>query len=254
MNLQFIGTASALSEPERFHSSFLLNDNENIALFDCGEGTSAALVKMKVSVRKINTIIISHFHPDHIAGLPLLITQMKIFGREEKLTIFVHNSLVETLITMLRIFYHFPDKLKFELEIISYNFNEAFSLSGNINILPRRNNHLRRKYPEEKSENISFVSSGFLIYDKRKSIYYTADISTYEELNLFEDKSPNILITEAAHISIDDIIRNYHFAKYEQVFVTHYSYDLKETIADEIKNARLEDNIVLAVEGMEITF
>jgi ribonuclease BN (tRNA processing enzyme) len=252
MNLQFVGTASAIAEPERVHSSFLIKEKENIALFDCGEGVSAALAKLEIPVRKINSIIISHFHADHIAGLPLLITQMKIYRREEKLTLFVHHSLVETLKTLLRLFYHFPDKMNFELEIIPFDFDEEFNLFGNIKVLARQNKHLFDKYGDEESGKVSFVSSGFLICNQINSIYFTSDISSPDELNLFKDKSPNFLITEAAHISIDDIIENYQLSKYTRVFLTHYPSDLKERFFEKIESAKLAETILLSEDGMEI--
>ncbi len=253
MNLQFIGTASAIAESGRFHSSFILNENGKIALFDCGDGISSALAKFKVSALNINSIIISHFHADHIAGLPLLITQMKILERKDKLKIFVHSSQVETLKVMLEIFYHFTDKLKFQLNIIPYYFDEEFSPFGEIKILPRQNKHVSGKYAHGNNGIISFVSASFLISDKRTSIYFTADISEPDELNIFEDKAPSILITEASHISIEQICRDNYYEMYNQVFITHYSSGLKEAIINKIKKAQVGNKIILAVDGMEVT-
>ena len=73
MKLTFLGTSSMIPTKDRNPSSILLTDkNENI-LIDCGEGTQRQLRKIGVSPTKITKILITHWHGDHILGLPGLI-------------------------------------------------------------------------------------------------------------------------------------------------------------------------------------
>lgn len=57
-------------------------------LFDCGEGTQRQLIYARVSPMKISKIFLTHYHGDHILGLPGLLQSMNFRGRDTKLTIY----------------------------------------------------------------------------------------------------------------------------------------------------------------------
>lgn len=73
ISLTFLGTTSMTPTPKRNAVSMLLQlDGKNI-LIDCGEGTQRQLMIAGVSPQKIDKIFISHWHGDHILGLPGLL-------------------------------------------------------------------------------------------------------------------------------------------------------------------------------------
>jgi len=57
-------------------------------MIDCGEGTQIQLSKYGIQRNKIKAIFLSHFHGDHLYGLPGVITSYMHFGRKEPLHIF----------------------------------------------------------------------------------------------------------------------------------------------------------------------
>ena len=61
---------------DRNHSSMLLKYRDENILIDCGEGTQRQLRKAKISAAKLTRILISHWHGDHILGLPGLVQTM----------------------------------------------------------------------------------------------------------------------------------------------------------------------------------
>ncbi len=70
MKVVFLGTSSMLPTKERGHSTaFVSFKNENI-LVDCGENTQRQLRIAKISPPKITRIFLTHWHGDHIFGLP----------------------------------------------------------------------------------------------------------------------------------------------------------------------------------------
>ncbi|SHH63224.1 ribonuclease Z [Clostridium grantii] len=73
--------------PERFLSSAIISCNGSNLLIDCGEGTQIQLKKLKWGLKKIDAILITHFHADHVAGLPGLLSTIANSGREEPITI-----------------------------------------------------------------------------------------------------------------------------------------------------------------------
>jgi ribonuclease Z len=73
MKITFLGTSSMVPTKERNHNALLINyENENI-LVDCGEGTQRQLRIAKISPTKITKILLTHWHGDHVFGLPGLL-------------------------------------------------------------------------------------------------------------------------------------------------------------------------------------
>ena len=88
MEIIFLGTSSAVYSYNRNHPAIILKAFGETMLFDCGEGTQRQLIFAKVSPMKISKIFLSHYHGDHILGLPGLLQSMNFRGRETKLTIY----------------------------------------------------------------------------------------------------------------------------------------------------------------------
>lgn len=88
MEITFLGTSSAVHSYTRSHPSIALKSFGEIMLFDCGEGTQRQLIYAKISPMKISKIFITHYHGDHILGIPGLLQSMNFRGRESKLTIY----------------------------------------------------------------------------------------------------------------------------------------------------------------------
>ncbi|MBR0271040.1 MAG: ribonuclease Z [Methanobrevibacter sp.] len=88
MEITFLGTSSAVHSYSRSHPSIALKAFGETILFDCGEGTQRQLIYAKISPMKISKIFITHYHGDHILGIPGLLQSMNFRGRESKLTIY----------------------------------------------------------------------------------------------------------------------------------------------------------------------
>ena len=88
MEVTFLGTSSAVHSKERNHPAIAVKAFGDVFLFDCGEGTQKQILFTNVSPMKISKIFITHFHGDHILGLPGLLQSMSLNGRDSKLTIY----------------------------------------------------------------------------------------------------------------------------------------------------------------------
>ena len=88
MEIIFLGTSSAVHSKDRNHPSIALKAFGDVMLFDCGEGTQRQILSTKVSPMKISKIFITHYHGDHILGLPGLLQSMSLHGRETPLTVY----------------------------------------------------------------------------------------------------------------------------------------------------------------------
>ena len=73
MELIFLGTSSMVPTKERSHSAVFITCRNQGILMDCGEGTQRQMKTAGIKLVKINKILISHWHGDHMLGLPGLL-------------------------------------------------------------------------------------------------------------------------------------------------------------------------------------
>jgi ribonuclease Z len=73
MEIVFLGTSSMVPTADRNHPAILLNYKAEHILVDCGEGTQRQFRKAKISPAKITKLLITHWHGDHVLGIPGLL-------------------------------------------------------------------------------------------------------------------------------------------------------------------------------------
>lgn len=88
INLTFLGTGSAVPTVRRNHPSILLQYKAENILVDCGEGTQRQFRKAKLNPCKITKILISHWHGDHVFGLPGILNTLRLNGCNRSLEIY----------------------------------------------------------------------------------------------------------------------------------------------------------------------
>ncbi len=115
VEIVFLGTSSAVHSYTRNHPSIVLKAFGETMLFDCGEGTQRQLIFAKVSPMKISKIFLSHYHGDHILGLPGLLQSMNFRGRDKKLTIYGPKGLDKLESAIFSLGY---SKIEFPIEFI----------------------------------------------------------------------------------------------------------------------------------------
>lgn len=86
--MTIIGSGSALPMHGRHPSAQVIRYDDLCCLIDCGEGTQERLKDAGIRLFRINLILISHLHGDHVFGLPGLLSSFTHLKRTEKLTIY----------------------------------------------------------------------------------------------------------------------------------------------------------------------
>jgi ribonuclease BN (tRNA processing enzyme) len=88
MDLQFVGCGDAFGSGGRFNTCFHLVGTDINALIDCGATSLVAMNKLAINRNDIDDIFITHFHADHIGGLPFFILESNfVLKRQRALTI-----------------------------------------------------------------------------------------------------------------------------------------------------------------------
>lgn len=97
LDIALLGTGGTMPMKTRWLTSCLIRHEGQSVLIDCGEGTQIALKCAGRSVQKLDLLCITHYHADHISGLPGLLLSMGLEGRTEPLTICGPQGLQRTV-------------------------------------------------------------------------------------------------------------------------------------------------------------
>ena len=123
--------------PRRWLTALMTRYKGSSLLIDCGEGTQVAIKEKGWSFKPIDVICFTHFHGDHISGLPGLLLTMGNAERTEPLTLIGPKGL-ERVVNALRVI---APELPFELKFIEISGPEQVLEINGYRITAFRVNH-----------------------------------------------------------------------------------------------------------------
>jgi ribonuclease Z len=86
-DLVFLGTSASVPSPERNQPALLIAAAGGRMLVDCGEGTQRQLLKSGAGFRRLDRLLLTHGHLDHILGVPGLLSTLGLQDRQAPLTV-----------------------------------------------------------------------------------------------------------------------------------------------------------------------
>ena len=127
LDVCLLGPGGMMPLPYRWLTALMIRFNGSQLLIDCGEGTQIAMKEKGWSFKPIDVICFTHYHGDHISGLPGLLLTMGNADRTEPLTLIGPKGL-ERVVNSLRVI---APELPFELKFIEITEPEqSFELNG----------------------------------------------------------------------------------------------------------------------------
>jgi ribonuclease Z len=126
VTLTFLGTGSAIPTKRRSHPAMLLQYRDENILVDCGEGTQRQMRIAGLNPCKITKILISHWHVDHVIGLPGLLQTLMMNNYNRPLQIYGPKGTQKMMDIYLSLFVSKTNQLKIQInEIDSEKFFES---------------------------------------------------------------------------------------------------------------------------------
>ncbi|MBN2829186.1 MAG: ribonuclease Z [Candidatus Cloacimonetes bacterium] len=235
MQVKILGSGTGLPVLGKGQAAILAEIYGRNFLFDCGEGTTYKLLHLGCEADFLDFVVISHMHPDHSSGLPMLIQMLYLQKRRKTLKIYLPER-VDEFRRMLHNFYIFEDKLGFTLELIS--IEEVTVDFPGIRIFP--NSHLEgysRIIKENGFKNM-MKSFSFVIEDGTSKVVYTSDIPDLKHLCNYVNNA-DVFIVDAIHLPVEEL--KCALSK------SHKRIILNHGLSDEIKEY-LENNKISGVE------
>ncbi|MFB6246423.1 MAG: ribonuclease Z [Candidatus Pacearchaeota archaeon] len=124
IKVHFLGTADSVPSESRNHPAFLLSYGGENVLVDCGEGTQRQFRKAKLNPCKVNRILITHWHADHVLGLPGFLQTLSMSGYSQELVIYGPEGSKKKFDHLMRLF-GFPNEISVKYEEVSGKFFET---------------------------------------------------------------------------------------------------------------------------------
>lgn len=125
LNVVFAGTAASAPTAHRGVAALVVRRGGDTLLFDCGEGTQRQLLR-SIGLADLREVFITHFHADHVLGIPGMLKTFALRGRELPLTIYGPPGLGGLMRDLERIY----NRLTYELNVVELEPGEPVRFDG----------------------------------------------------------------------------------------------------------------------------
>jgi ribonuclease Z len=126
LDIVFLGTAGSMPTAQRAPAALLVRRGGDKLLFDCAEGTQRQLLRSSVGLLELEEVFVTHFHADHVLGLPGMFKTFALRGRELPLHVYGPRGLVDLLGSLKRV----VGKLTYELELVEVEPGDVLERDG----------------------------------------------------------------------------------------------------------------------------
>ena len=252
-----LGTGGMMPLPQRALTSLMMRYNGSSILIDCGEGTQVAVKRCGWSFKTIDVICFTHFHADHISGLPGLLLTLGNAERTEPL-LMIGPKKLEKVVNSLRVI---APELPFPIVFHELQEAEETITFRDLTIHAFRVNHnvtcygytieLQRagRFDVEKARKNQVPMKCWSILQKQESCEYEGNVYTQDMVLGGARKGLKVTYCTDTRPT-ESIVVN---AKEADIFICEgmYGEDGKESKAKEYKHMRMYEAAELAKRALQ---
>jgi ribonuclease BN (tRNA processing enzyme) len=250
-----LGSSSGIPSLERACAGHLLESNDRFILFDCGSGVTSSLLRHGFNPEKVESIIISHTHADHISDLPLFLQLLHQEKRTAGLDVYLPSDAIAQIGGYLDAAYLFKEKLPFPMQLKPITENMTF-FKGAIIVDSIMNNHLKsnEKIIIESGYPNRMQAYSFLVrYEEGVRIFYTADIGTLEDIENYIE-GIDLLVVESTHTAFSALLQLLEERHPKNAILSHMSDDVLRQLKSSIDRTTIRAKIMVAEDGFTFRF
>lgn len=99
-----LGTAAAVPDARHANTYLAVEGEQGFFLIDCGESPLIRIQSAGLELYRLRRLIITHFHPDHVLGIPILLMNAWLLGRTDPLPVYGLQDALERFEIMMDLF------------------------------------------------------------------------------------------------------------------------------------------------------
>lgn len=243
--ITILGTANVVPDQTHQNTHLLVESDSRIILVDCPGNPFVRLDQVNLNPNAITDLILTHFHPDHVSGLPLLLIDMWLTERKDALTIHGLPEVLEKCKRMMSL-YDWEDWEDF----YPINFHEVLE-KGVINLIDSEDITVEAAHVCHLIPTI-----GIKFTFDEGAVCYSGDTAPCDEVIQLA-KDCDILIHEATgemkgHTSPSEAGKIAEAAGVKNLFLIHYPVDLDPQKMINEASAHFSGEVFIAEDLMEI--
>jgi ribonuclease Z len=104
MDIILLGSADAISDETHPNTHLLIKSGEKHILVDCPDNPIPRLLKAGIAYQDLTDIVLTHFHPDHVGGVPTLLMDLWLLGRKNAINIYGLEHTMDRLAGMMGLY------------------------------------------------------------------------------------------------------------------------------------------------------
>ena len=292
IDVTLLGTGGMMPLPGRFLTSLYVRTNGRAILIDCGEGTQTAIRTASLRFKCIDAILLTHFHADHVSGLPGLFLTIGNEGRTEPIHLYGPIGLTRVISAFLTIIGELPYDLifheiphegtRFEAANLSVNavsadhgmpclfYQLSLSRPGKFDPARARKNGVPLFLwgPLQKGEAVGGFTPSDVLGPARRglSLLYATDTRPVDKIikcgqdadllileGMFGEEEKHARALETHHMTMQEAATLAKNACAKELWLTHYSPATPHPEEFEEAIRQIFENTVVSVDGQSKT-